>query len=105
MTYKKIVPKNQFPAFWKFDEKPTLEGVYVANRQGKFGLVYDVQTSDGLVTVSSSRTLDAYMEAITIGSKVKITRAKEKVALRNGHLAWSWEVGVDNDGQATLKAK
>jgi len=92
MVWKKVAGGT---AFWNFNEKKALEGLYVKNHPGKYGTLYDVKTSDAVVTVPSSRTLDPLMANVPVGSTIRIMRAAEKQALKNGRMGWKWDVEVD----------
>jgi len=99
MVWKKVASGA---AFWDFVKKPTVEGLYLKNHEGKFGTLYDVKTADAVVTVPSSRTLDVLMQNVPVGSTIRITRDAEKQALRNGRMGWKWDVEVDESKQVKL---
>jgi len=102
MVWKKV---SGATSFWDFKANPMLEGVYLRNHNGKFGLLYDIQTANGPATIASSKTLDVLMQNVPLNATIRVTRAAEKQVLKNGRSGWAWTVEIDESKQQTLGAK
>lgn len=91
-TWRKITSASKFH---DFATTPTIEGTYMESRPGRFGPTYVLKKSDGKVdVVGSSKGLVGLMDSVEIGSLVRITRSKDKVAFKNGNQGWAWIVEV-----------